>query len=197
MTGSLWLPPGVDPDAEIAAAMTLAELDTPDGPARFMVGAGGRFVSVDGRVWWGSSLISLEDIENGVGGTAPGGRATVAYLQDPFAPPLADEVRRYGADWLSGRPIRLYLQLLRWDEEFTAPVLPPVLHQTRTMRGLDVSIDGPLRRVLTLEFEGPAEGRRQRRGLFYTTEDHAVLTGAANPSLSLMPTSDVAEEPLF
>lgn len=195
--GSLWLPTGLDPDAEVAGVMTLAELDTPDGPARFIVGAQGRFVSIDGRVWWGSALIALEDIENGRGGTAPAGRATVSYFQDPGALDIAAEIKDRGVAWLSGRPLRLYLQCLLGGEDFTAPSLPPLLHQTRVMRRLEITADGPLRRTLALEFEGPAEVRRNKRGYFYTTDDHAALIGAPNVSLSLMPMTDVAEEPLF
>lgn len=197
VTASIWLPRGVDPDGEVVAVLSLAELDTPDGPARFMVGAQGRFVSVDGREWWGSGLIGLDQVENGLGGTAPAGRATLSFFQDPDAPDILADVRQLGMDWLNGYAIRLYLQVLRDEEDFTAPSLPPFLHQTRTMRALDLTADGPLLRVATLEFEAVTEGRRHRRGYFYTTEDHAALIGRPNPSLSLMPTSDIAEEPLF
>lgn len=190
-------PDSFNPRDDVLALLDLCELDTPDGPARFMIGADGRFQDVNGNVWWGSQLISVEGLQSAIGGIAPSGSATLSFFQDPDAASLIAELRAQGRDYVNGRPITFYIQPIRSQAEFYAPTIAPIQWMQRTMRVLTFSASGAESRSITVSFESWAEDRRAARRVALNTEGHARLTGAPNPSLEFMPTVDFEEEKLF
>lgn len=190
-------PADFDLRAEVIGLLDLVEMDTPDGPARFMPGVDARFVDIAGREWIGSQLISGSAIEWAREGQAPEGELTLSYFQDPDAPDLIQQLRTLGSDYVRGQAVRFYVQPLGSVAEFSAPVYPPVLVATRVARTLTYEIDGDVSRRLTLSIESQLAARRGARGLYYTTEDHSRLVGAANPSLQFMPSESRVEEQLF
>ena len=192
-----FFPPEFDPRAEVVAVLDLVMIDTPDGPARFLLGVDGRFRDIDGDDWWGCTLISGTDLEMSIGGTAPSGSLTLSFEQDDLSDVLVSEVRALGQAYVDGRAITFLVQPLTAMEEFWAPLLAPITVAVRTARGVTFSAAGAQQRALTLSFEGPAAGRNEARGWTYCTTDHALLTGAANPSLELMPTDLWQEQKLF
>ena len=192
-----FFPVGFDPRAEVVAYLDLVEIDTDDGPFGFLLGIDGKFTSTDARVWWGCSIAAGSDLEMAIGGAAPSGNLRLSFFQDPDAPDLVAQVHALGLDYVKNRPVRFYMQPLLSLAEFYAPSLAPLLVAQRTSASLSATISGPLQRSLSLGFEGPFLGRNSARGLKYTTEDHAILAGAANPSLAFMPSDMAVEEKLF
>lgn len=192
-----FFPAGFDPRDPAAGLLRLASLETPDGVHGFMIGTDGRFVSSDGRVWFGSQLISAGDTEMAIGGTAPSGNLSLSFLQDDQAPDLITEIRALGVDYVAGRKIRFYVQPLAALEEFWAPVLAPVLFATRTLRKISTSASGAQDRSISVSFEGPFEFRNGMSRLIYNTADHSLLVGAANPSLTFIPTDNRRDEKIW
>ncbi|AXQ93209.1 hypothetical protein LV780_04910 [Cereibacter azotoformans] len=192
-----FFPAGFDPRADVVGALDLVQIDTPDGVFGFLCGVDGTFTATDGVTYVGSSLVSCSEIESAIQGTAPAGEIGLTFFQDPDAPDLVQEVRELGIDYVRGRVITLLFQPLRSFEEFHAPALPPIPWARRTMTRLTFSASGSLERRITVGFETPFAGRNTAPNLFYTTEDHARLTGAPNPSLQFMPRDNYQEQKLF
>lgn len=190
-------PEGFDPRADVIGALELVEIDTPDGPAGFIVGVDGKFASTDERVWWGCSLISGSELEMSINGTAPSGNLTLSFVQDPDAEELVAQIKALGADYIKGRSITFYLQPILNMAEFTVPTLPPIQIAVRKASSIAFDMVGPLQRSISLAFEGPFAGRNTARGYKYTTADHTRLIGSANPSLEFAPDNLSQEEKLF
>ncbi len=186
-----------DPRAPAVMFLRLVAVDSPDGPHRFILGADGRFVDVNGHIWLGSTLARVSETADALNGIAPEGRLEMSYFQDPDAPDLVAQLRALGLSYLDGRDVSFYLQPLRSHAELSAPVQAPVLRRTRRVVSLTTASEGPQRRTIRLAYEAATIDRRSRRAVMLNTEGHAKLTGSANPSLSLMPTTMEQDEKLF
>lgn len=192
-----FFPEGFDPRADVVGVLDLVSIDTPDGLVRLVLGGDGRFTDIDGHVWWGSTLVGATDLEMSIGGTAPSGSLTLAYFQDPDAGELISEVRALGRDYIDGREVTFWIQVLQTMEDLYAPQVAPIRLAVRRATGLRFDVQGAMQRAITLDFEGPFAGRNTARGWTYCTADHARLTGAANPSLEFMPTDTWQDQKLF
>lgn len=192
-----FFPDSFDPRDPILGGLDLCEMDTQDGPARFMIGADGLFTDKRGRQWAGSQLIAVSSLGAAIGGAAPEGSITLSYFQDPNADDLAAQVRALGVQYVAGRPIRFYFQPIRSHAEFYAPELAPIRWMQRTMRTITIRATGAQNRSITLGFEAWAEDRRAARRIVMNTTGHAQLIGRANPSLSFIPTNDLQDEKLY
>lgn len=190
-------PAGFDASADLVGALELVEIDTPDGAFGFMTSIDGRFTSTDGRIWTGSTLIGAERLDMSPGGRAPEGKLTLSFFQDPLAPDLIGQVRALGADYVRGRPISFLVQPLLDHADLCQPQVAPIPIATRRMTALSFAADGAIARAITLSFEGIFAGRNTARRWSYTTEDHARIVGAPNPSLHYMPTDTFQQEKLF
>ncbi len=192
-----FFPVDYNPRDDVLGILDLCLVDTPDGPARFMLGSDGVFVDSDGNRWVGSQLLSVSSLEAALDGAAPEGTATLSFFQDPEADDLIAEIREQGADYIDGRSITFLVQPIRSQAEMMAPTTPPKQWMQRTMRELTFSANGAQDRSITVGFEAWSENRRAARRIVLNTEGHARLTGSANPSLEFMPTVDFLEEGLF
>jgi hypothetical protein len=192
-----FFPASYDPGGSIHGALDLCEIDTPDGPARFLIGTDGVFVDVNGNQWVGTQLVSLSSLGSAMDGQAPEGSATLSYFQDPDADDLIGQVRELGQAYVEGRTISFFVQPCSSMDEFYAPKVAPIQWMQRTMRTLGFSASGAQDRSISLGFEAWTEKRKASRRIVLNTEGHAKLIGEANPSLEFMPTSDFEEEKLF
>jgi hypothetical protein len=190
-------PEEFDPRADVVIVLSLVLVDTPDGAFGFMPGIEGRFVDTTGRIWWGSQLISVGDLQFALNGSAPTGNLSLSFFQDPDAPNLVAEVRALGADYVAGREIIFFEQYLNDHAEFYAPLWGPTEILRRRMRKVTVSAEGPQQREISVSFEGPFENRRTARRRVYNSEDHSALVGASNPSLNFIPRDVNFKEKLF
>ncbi|WP_372570359.1 hypothetical protein [Ruegeria jejuensis] len=192
-----FFPADYNPRDPVIAALDLCEIDTPDGPARFMVGVDAMFVDVNQNEWWGSQLIGVTSLSAAIDGAAPEGNVTLSYFQDPNADNLVGQVRELGLDYVKGRPITFYFQPIRSQAEFMKPTTPPIQYMQRTMRTITTSRTGAQDRSISLTFEAWSEQRRAARRIVLNTEGHSKLLGVDNPSLEKMPTTDFEEQKLF
>lgn len=190
-------PDWFDLRADVVFALNLVSVDTPDGVFGFMLGADGIFTDVNGMQWFGSQLISGSDDEYSIGGSAPSGRLTMSFFQDPGAPDVVAQIRELGSDYVAGRPLVQWVQPLRSQAEFYAPPVAPVPVMTRTMRQISYRLDEGQGRSIGLTYEGGFETRRQARRMVWNAVDHGRLIGADNPSLEFMPQIYDREEKLF
>lgn len=158
-----FFPPDFDPTADVVGLLDLCEIDTPDGPARFIIGSDGVFTDTNGNQWWGSQLIGAQSLASALNGDAPAGSVTLAFFQDPDAPSLISEVRALGLDYIKDRPITFYVQPLMDMGEMYAPATPPIQWMQRTMKTLTFSFNGAQDRSITVGFEAWAEDRRAAR----------------------------------
>lgn len=193
---SFW-PSGFDPRAEILGALVLVDIDAPSGLARFMLGQDGVFTDRSGNKWWGSQLIGADAIEWGRDAEAAQATLTLTYYQDPQADSLIEQLRDSGDEAIKGSRVRFFIQPLTDMAQLYAPLFDPVLVSTKTASSLGFSAEGDVVRRLTLTMEGPFAGRRSKRGLYYTVNDHEALIGEANPSLTYMPNDTRQREQLF
>lgn len=192
-----FFPEGFDTRDRLAAMLHLAEMDTPDGPARFLLHSDGVFTDVDGNAWVGAQLVSDESLGFGLGGTAKASSLTLNFIEDPGDPSgLIEEVRALGVDYVKGYELRFYVQPLASVEEFYAPAWSPIRTATMTMTHLTWNAPDALNRSITLHLEGAFKVRGGARRLVYNTNDHARQLGHANPSYEFVPT-DPREEVLF
>lgn len=196
-----FFPVGFDPRDEVVGCLTLANVNTPDGDFGFMIGIDGKFVDIDGKEWWGTTLIDMPEIEMPLNGTAPAGQATLAWFDDPtqrdpeFS--LIAEIKALGADYIRGRALTFYVQPLTAQAQFWAPVIAPIPFAQVRMQSVGFGLEGPTGRSITLVWEGAFAGRNTARNWFYTTQDHARLVGGANPSLTYVPMDGRQPEKLF
>lgn len=188
---------GFDTRDQIMGFLGLIEIDTPGGPARYMVGADGIFRDIEGRKWVGSQLLQGNELEWSRNGEAPEGEISMSFFQDPDASDLIAQVRALGADYVEGRKVRYFVQPIQSMADFYAPRLPMVLFATRTAGSIKYTMNGDVARRLSLSIEGPFAGRRAARSRFYTVEDHSRLAGSPNPSLQYMPLEGREDEALF
>lgn len=196
-----FFPPGFDPRDEVIGILTLANINTVDGDFGFLLGVDGKFTDVNGKTWWGTTLIDSPDLEMSINGVAPAGQATLAWFDDPtqhdpdFS--LMEQIRDLGTDYVRGRALTFFVQPLTDHAQLVSPVLAPIpLAQVR-MQSIAFSLSGPNERSITLTWEGAFAGRNTARGLYYTTTDHARLIGSANASLTYMPMDARQPEKLF
>ncbi|OWU80430.1 hypothetical protein [Phaeobacter sp. 22II1-1F12B] len=192
-----FFPAGYDYSDHVRAALDLCEIDTTDGPARFIVGVDGIFRDINGNSWYGSQLASVTSLASALEGQAPEGSATLSFFQDPDADSLIAQIKALGLDYIRGRAITFYVQPINSQSEFYAPTVAPVQWMQRVMRSLVFSASGAQDRSISVTFEAWSENRRAARRIVLNTEGHAKLIGEANPSLEFMPTSDFEEEKLF
>lgn len=192
-----FFPKGYNPQGEILGALDLCELDTPDGPARFIIGADGVFTDVDGNKWYGTQLASVTSLESALEGRAPEGSITLSYFQDPDADDLIAQIKALGSDYIKGQPIRFYFQPIGSQAELYNPKVAPIQWMQRTQRSLTYRFSGAQDRSIVLGFEAWTENRRAARRTVMNTEGHAKLIGEKNPSLKYMPTTGSKEWLLF
>lgn len=186
-----------DPRDAAVAYLRLVSIDTTDGEFRFILGADGRFVDVNGQEWVGSVLIGGSENADAINGVAPEGALTMSFFQDPNVPDLVAQVRDLGLAYVEGREIKFFLQPILTHAEFSAPTIAPVLRRTRRAVSVTTRSEGVQGRALVLNYEAATIDRRGRRAVMLNSEGHAKLIGAANPSLSLMPTTLEQDERLF
>ena len=191
------IPPEYDFRSETLGILDLLELDTTEGPARFIANNDARFVDINGKEWVGSKLISVSEVDFSINGTAPGVEVGLSFIQDPEADDLIAQIREMGVGVIQGREARFYIQYFEQFEEFYKPVFAPQLLTTRTMQNITYSFDGPQVRRVSLIIEGPFSLRAKPVGGRYNTADHSRRCGYANPSLEYMPTSGWDEQSLF
>ena len=178
-----------DPRAEVIGILDLVSIDTPDGVFRFISGTDGIFTDANGHQWLGARLINSGDMKASIQGEAPSGSITLAFIPDPSGADLIAQIRELGTDYVRGR------EIVFWDAPITSQsalydgTVTPQRTFTRTAGHIEFDLSGPMERRITLTFEGPFTGRNTAPGLQYTTNDHALLIGAANSSLALMPTT--------
>lgn len=192
-----FFPEGFDPGGTLKGGLDLCAIETPDGPARFIIGTDGVFVDVNGDQWFGTQLASVSSLGSALDGQAPEGSVTLSFFQDPDADDLIAQVKALGFAYIAGRKITFYVQPCASIEEFYAPKVAPVQWMQRTMRSLTFGVSGAQDRSITLGFEAWTENRRAARRIVLNTEGHAKLIGHENPSLKHMPTTDFEEEKLF
>ena len=185
-----FFPPSFNPRDDVVAMLDLAELDTPDGPVRFITGTDARFIDTSGNSWIGSQLIKVSGLQSAIDGIAPAGSLTLSFFQDPDAASLIQQVKELGVDYIAGRPIRFYFQPIQSQAEFYKPTLAPIRWMQRTMRTLTFSAGGAQDRSITLSFEAWGENRRAARRIILNTEGHKALIGETNVSLIFMPTTN-------
>lgn len=182
---------------EVVAFLRLVEINTTEGPFRFILGTDGAFTDSAGHEWIGSTILSGSENTMVIGDTAPRGSLTVRFMQDPSLPDIVAQMKELGADYVARKPVRFFLQRFFDLSEVGAPVEPPVLLFTRQATGLTFNLEGPATRAITLSYEGiGASGNMQRR-MVYNTTDHARLIGRENPSLQYIPQAEDTLAPLF
>jgi hypothetical protein len=195
------LPADWELDADIVGAIVLVELDCTDGvdsfPLRFVVNDEASFRDSSGNVWWGSKLISVDQLDFSIGGDAPAVNVTLSYTVDPDVTDFITLVRQYGKDAVRYRLAKFYLQYIGSHEEIFAPIYEPVLLTTRRMMNLTYSISGPQTRSVSVGVEGAFDLRSKPVNGRYTDADHRRRTGTNDPSLEFMPTNASDEESLF
>lgn len=192
-----FFPADYNPRDDVLAGLDLVAVDTPDGILRFIIGTDAVFTDLNGDAWYGSQMIGVGNMESAINGVAPEGSITLSFFQDPDAPSLIDEIKSLGVDYIAGRQIIFYFQPIKSQAEFYAPTIAPLQWAERTMRTLTFAASGALDRTITLGFEASTEFRKAARRAILNTDGHASLIGEANPSLSLIPTTDSTEEKLF
>lgn len=186
-----------DPRADHVGILDLVEIDTLDGPFRFLLGVDGLFTDINGNDWAGSQLLTSPQMQSAIEGIAPAGQIVLPFFQDPDEDDLIGGVKSLGRSYIDGQEIRFYYQPLLATSDFYAPQVAPVLEFTRICRELAYSGEGAERREITLFFEATTEDRASRRRIAMNTDGHSKLLGTANPSLEFMPTVDFEEEKLF
>lgn len=192
-----FFPSDYDPTEAVVAVLDMAEVDTPDGVFRFIIGTDGIFTDINSNEWVGSQLLSVAPMELPINGIAPEGSITLSFFQDPNAESLIEKIKELGKDYIDGRTITFYVQPIRSQAEFMAPTTAPLKWATRTMRQIKFSAAGAQDRSIVLSFEGAMENRKTSRRIILNTVGHAALIGEANISLSLMPTVQQDDEKLF
>lgn len=186
-----------DPRSDVIGVLDLVSIDTPDGVFRFLVGTDGRFVDVNGDVWWGSRLISGDDLRASIQGEAPSGSLTLSFIPDPDGDDLIAEIRALGTDYIRDREIIFWDQPILSMNELAAPSLPPERLMTRRGGHVEFTVTGAIERRIAMTFEGPFTGRNVAPGTQYTVADHSRMVGTANASLRFMPTDNWQEQKLF
>lgn len=192
-----FFPDGYSRQDDVLGVLDLCEIDTPDGPARFIIGTDGIFTDINGNQWVGTQLASVSSLASALDGQAPEGSLTLSFFQDPEAADLIAQVKELGLDYIKGRTITFYIQPITSQAEFYAPTMAPVQWMQRIMRTLVFSASGAQDRSISVTFEAWSENRKAARRTILNTEGHAKLIGEANPSLEFMPTDDFEEEKLF
>ena len=179
-----------DPRAEVIGILDLVSIDTPDGVFRFISGTDGIFTDADGHQWLGARLINSSDMKASIQGEAPSGSITLAFIPDPSGADLIAQIRELGTDYVRGREIVFWDAPIPSQSAFYDGTVTPQRTFTRTAMHIEFDLSGPMERKISLAFEvGPSANRNTAPGLQYTTNDHALLIGAANSSLALMPTT--------
>lgn len=186
----------IDARAEVIAVLHLVEVTTTEGPFRFMLGQDGIFTDVNGREWYGSTILSGSDDQMAIGDIAPRGSLNVTWLQDPSMPDVVAELKAKGLAYVYGLPLRFFVQPLASLERAYAPNEPPLHYLTRQQAGLSFAAEGPAQRSITLEYESVGQGRNHQRRMVYNTTDHSRLIGRQNPSLQFLPQEYVMSWPL-
>jgi hypothetical protein len=192
-----FFPPEFDPRADVVGALSLVNINTPDGDFGFLLGSDGIYGDVNGKAWHGAVIAESPKIDMSINGIAPAGQIGMGFFQDPDAPDLIGQIRALGVDYVRGRRITFYVVPMTDLAQLHAPVLAPIPLADFEMRSIEATASGPVQRRLSLSFEGAFVGRNTARGWYYTTADHAKLTGAANPSLTYAPMDGRQEEKLF
>lgn len=192
-----FFPQTFDPRDDVVGLLDLVEVETQQGPARFLIGVEGVFRDVTGNEWVGSQLVSIGSLKSAIDGIAPEGTATLSFFQDPDAKNLITQLREQGTEYTVGKTITFFVQPIGSMAEFYAPTTPPIQWLQRVMTNIGYSANGALDRSITLAFEAWSQYRRSARRIAMNTEGHARLTGSPNPSLEFAPTVDFQEEKLF
>lgn len=191
-----FFPPGFDARADVLGVLDLVSIDTPDGPARFMLGNDGRYRDSAGNDWWGSRLLGASDVQFALQGTAPSAELTLAFDDETAAgaPALIGQLRDLGSDYVRGRAVTFLVVPWTDPDQLLAPVLAPIPFAIRRASAIRFGMQGDMVRQIGLTIEGVGIGRNTARGWVYNTADHARLVGAPNPSLQYIPT-DLYQRP--
>lgn len=186
-----------NPRDDLVAVLDLVNIHTTDGEFGFLLAQDGVFTDVNGKKWYGSTLLTAPKLQSAINGVAPAGEISMSFFQQPSGPDLIDQILSLGTEYVASLPIEFYFQPIRSQAELYAPVIAPQLQLTRTMRTLTYRATGAEDRSIGVTFEPWSEERRAARRITLNTEGHAKLLGATNPSLEYMPTVDFEEEKLF
>jgi len=188
---------GYDLTHDVIGELLLVDIDTSEGAFGFLLGTDGKFTDVNGKVWWGSTVLKASRQQHALNGVAPGGSITVSYFQDPSQSSLAGQLKALGPDYVAGREIRFYSQPLLSIAELYTPTLPPQLEMTRISRRLIFRETGARNREIELFFESWAEVRRMAKRRPLDQRGHEALLGEDNPSLSFKPPADLPDEEIW
>ncbi len=188
---------GWNPRDDVLGVLELVNIHTPDGEFGFLLAQDGVFTDINGKQWWGSTLLNAPRLQSAINGVAPAGEISMTFFQPPGGPNLVDQILTLGVEYVDGYPIEFYFQPIQSMAELYAPTIAPQLQLTRTMRTLTIRATGAEDRSLAVSFEPWTEERRSARRIGLNTEGHATLLGRSNPSLEWMPTEDFEEEKLF
>lgn len=188
---------GWNPRDSVVAVLDLVNVHTADGEFGFLLAQDGRFVDVNGKEWWGSTLLTAPKLQSAIDGVAPAGEVSMNFIQPPNGQNLIDDILSLGLEYIGARRIEFFIQPIRAQGELYAPTIAPQLYLTRTMRTLSYRAAGAEERSLGVTFEPWSEERRAARRIALNTEGHAKLARKVNPSLEFMPSSEFEEEKLF
>lgn len=204
------IPANWDLEAEVVGALFLIEVDTVDGPLRFVLEDEMSFVDRNDNVWMGANLVSMSEIEFSIDGTAPGLTLEMSYTTDmPGANELMVKVQAMGLDAVLDRDCKIYIQYLGDATEFfmdaagkvLAGVEEPHLLTTRRIKNIGYRADGPNVRALSISVEGPWSLRSRPINGTYSSADQRRRTAdnplGPDPALDVMPTNDYDSQPLF
>lgn len=182
---------------EVIGRLELVNINTPDGDFGFMVGTDGVFKDINGKLWYGSTLIQAGEQQYSYSGNAPAGELTLSFIQDPDQPDLINQIRELGNGYIKDRNITFFVQPITAMADFYNPTMPPQLVLTRTMKTLRFTAQGLQNRQISLTFETAWVDRKKGRRFVYNTADHSSAIGYFNPSLEFIPTVDFQEQKLF
>lgn len=193
-----FFPTGFDFRAPQPRLLRLVNLDTPDGDFGFILGQDGKFTDVNGKVWWGSTLIRSDELGFGLGGVALASSLTLSYFEDPAQPTsLVADLQSLGADYVRGRKATFYLQCFDAMQDLYAPKYAPKAFASLIMDHLSFDAPSALVRTITLHLESSFKVRGGTANLVYNTTDHARQTGSVNPSYEYIPTDPRLEKSLL
>ena len=187
-----------NPRDDTPLILDLVNIQDNTGDYGFLLGIDGIFTDTTGKVWTGSRLLTVTNLQSAIDGVAPAGSISLSYVEEPGQNDLITRLKASGGvSIIAGRPITFYYQPILSVTEFYAPTIAPQQWLTRTMRTLTATTDGAQDRVLSVGFEAWSEDRRAARRKTLDERGHGALVGAANPSLEFMPSTNFEEEKLF
>lgn len=192
-----YFPEGFNCRDDVSGLFHLVQVDTPDGPFRFLLNSEGVFTDTDGNEWLGAALVRDEALGFGLGGTAKASSMHLRMIDDPADPDgLVSQILEIGSDYIKGRSLTRYVQPIGSINEMYAPKYPVQRVSEEVMDYITKEAPDAINRSMTLHLEGAFRVRGGARGLVYNVTDHARQLGTANPSYEFVPT-EPREEKIF